>query len=385
MMLATDRLKIEKKLMQLEAQSGVESAGPVSSDNLFDWSVILSGPPNSSWEDGKFKLKLKFPEDYPYDPPTAMFETEVFHPNVSAYGNVCISILHLENWRPNIHVSEILSGILYLLSNPNAGDCYNLEAGELYRNNRLMYAQRVKACARKSNPSASSSSSSYFSSSSHTRFSVSLPSPNSNVSLAARIMEDKVGAIKTKYGDSVIAYELKGDFTIVTTNISPRYGFPDYGTIYMNTPIPSGVSRWSVLIHYGDGVSSISIGIIPPDVLGKEWDPSSPKDGSCFLKLNQEVGNKYFTQLIGTKDSSDLGCSVSNNSLVALEVDTQAQTLKFFVEEELIPHGVRMISPGFHFGVRGSFGTSFTPIVFGLLSSSMSTPSNFRFHQYGIA
>lgn len=37
---------------------------------------------------------MKFPQDYPYSPPSIRFITKVWHPNVYENGDLCISILH---------------------------------------------------------------------------------------------------------------------------------------------------------------------------------------------------------------------------------------------------------------------------------------------------
>lgn len=37
---------------------------------------------------------MKFPQDYPYSPPSIRFVTKVWHPNVYENGDLCISILH---------------------------------------------------------------------------------------------------------------------------------------------------------------------------------------------------------------------------------------------------------------------------------------------------
>ncbi len=37
---------------------------------------------------------LKFPQDFPFNPPTFAFDDSFFHPNVYVDGKLCISILH---------------------------------------------------------------------------------------------------------------------------------------------------------------------------------------------------------------------------------------------------------------------------------------------------
>jgi len=37
---------------------------------------------------------MKFPQDYPNNPPEMQFKTKMWHPNIYDDGKVCISILH---------------------------------------------------------------------------------------------------------------------------------------------------------------------------------------------------------------------------------------------------------------------------------------------------
>ena len=60
-----------------------------------DQRVPIISTPNSISEGGFFRAKMVFPKDYPNNPPSVRFVSEMWHPNVYADGKVCISILHL--------------------------------------------------------------------------------------------------------------------------------------------------------------------------------------------------------------------------------------------------------------------------------------------------
>lgn len=62
-----------------------------------------------------YKLKLVFPETYPYKPPLITFETPCFHPNVDEHGNICLDILK-EKWSSAFSVSTILQSLRSLLA-----------------------------------------------------------------------------------------------------------------------------------------------------------------------------------------------------------------------------------------------------------------------------
>lgn len=55
--------------------------------------VVISGPGDSPFEGGKFKLELFLPEEYPMAAPKVRFLTKIYHPNVDKLGRICLDIL----------------------------------------------------------------------------------------------------------------------------------------------------------------------------------------------------------------------------------------------------------------------------------------------------
>ena len=64
--------------------SPVESlvAGPKNDDDIFLWEALIMGPPETFYEGGCFRAELKFPKDYPINPPTMKFIPPIWHPNI---------------------------------------------------------------------------------------------------------------------------------------------------------------------------------------------------------------------------------------------------------------------------------------------------------------
>ena len=54
----------------------------VDDNNLYDWHVVIFGPPGTLYQGGYFKALIRFPGDYPYSPPSFKFVTRIWHPNV---------------------------------------------------------------------------------------------------------------------------------------------------------------------------------------------------------------------------------------------------------------------------------------------------------------
>lgn len=140
------RLQTEVSRMENE---GVPSctAGPVDSD-IYHWKATIEGPSESPYENGLFELEIRFPYDYPFCPPNVIFKTPIYHPNINEKGGICVDIL-MNNWRPVLTVPEILLSIMSLLTDPNPESPLNIEASNLYKNDRILYNKTARKLTRK--------------------------------------------------------------------------------------------------------------------------------------------------------------------------------------------------------------------------------------------
>ncbi|GME94325.1 unnamed protein product [Ambrosiozyma monospora] len=126
---ARRRLMRDFKRIQQDSAGGV-SASPLP-DNVMIWNGIIIGPQDTPFEDGTFRLKLTFDEQYPNKPPQVKFTSEMFHPNVYASGELCLDILQ-NRWSPTYDVASILTSIQSLLNDPNINSPANVEAANLH-------------------------------------------------------------------------------------------------------------------------------------------------------------------------------------------------------------------------------------------------------------
>eukprot|EP00237_Pycnococcus_provasolii_P004230 CAMPEP_0119188796 /NCGR_PEP_ID=MMETSP1316-20130426/304_1 /TAXON_ID=41880 /ORGANISM="Pycnococcus provasolii, Strain RCC2336" /LENGTH=193 /DNA_ID=CAMNT_0007183311 /DNA_START=28 /DNA_END=609 /DNA_ORIENTATION=+ len=128
----TKRLQSELMALMTSAQNDGVSAFP-DGDNIFIWIGTIVGGAGTVYENLSYKLSLKFPVDYPFQPPTVKFETPCFHPNVDQYGNICLDILR-EKWSASYTVRTILLSIQSLLGEPNNESPLNGYAAHLWSN-----------------------------------------------------------------------------------------------------------------------------------------------------------------------------------------------------------------------------------------------------------
>jgi len=111
-------LKETEKLMQ-DPSPGISAAPFV--DNLRYFNVTITGPSQSAYDGGIFKLELFLTAGYPMEPPKVRFLTKLYHPNVDKIGRICLDILK-DKWSPALQIRTVLLSIQALLSAPNPDD-----------------------------------------------------------------------------------------------------------------------------------------------------------------------------------------------------------------------------------------------------------------------
>jgi len=119
-----------KDIKRLEEAKLDGIAVTVDEENLTLIGVEYAGPEGTPYEGGLFRMRLEIDADYPAVPPKGRFLTKIFHPNISAAGDVCVNVLK-RDWKPDMGLSHILTVIRCLLVEPNAESALNEEAGKL--------------------------------------------------------------------------------------------------------------------------------------------------------------------------------------------------------------------------------------------------------------
>jgi len=160
---AQGALLLKRQLLELNKNpNNGFSAGLKDEENIYEWEIMIMGPPDTYYEGGFFKASLSFPKDYPIRPPKMKFISEIWHPNVETDGSVCISILHEpgddkygyerpeERWLPIHTVETILLSVISILSDPNPDSPANVDAAKEFRERKTTqdFRKRVARCVR---------------------------------------------------------------------------------------------------------------------------------------------------------------------------------------------------------------------------------------------
>ncbi|KAH9384471.1 hypothetical protein HPB48_026479 [Haemaphysalis longicornis] len=131
---AGKRLRLEL-LALMTSRDAMISAFPEDRD-IFDWVATIHGPAGTAYENLVYRLRMKFPPNYPCAGPVVQFETPCFHPNVDDLGNICLDILK-DQWTALLDVRTVLLSIQSLLAEPNVASPLNAYAAEIWTNQEL--------------------------------------------------------------------------------------------------------------------------------------------------------------------------------------------------------------------------------------------------------
>ena len=141
-MAVNKRLLTELKSLKAEANSLKMTVDCVE-DDLWNWYATITGAEGTPYNGLVYKLKIEFPNNYPFAPPKMKFINGMFHPNIDEGGNICLDILK-DKCTPVLNVTKALLSILAIMAEPNPSSALNMDAATLYTSNLDAYAERVR-------------------------------------------------------------------------------------------------------------------------------------------------------------------------------------------------------------------------------------------------
>jgi len=106
--------------------------------------------PSGTYQGQVHLLRIKFmygsnqPYSFPKDPPNVVFETPIYHTNISTGGAICLDVIKPERWSSMYGLEQIFNSIIALLDDPNTSSPFNGEASRKYtelKGNPAKYSQ----------------------------------------------------------------------------------------------------------------------------------------------------------------------------------------------------------------------------------------------------
>ncbi|XP_045490887.1 ubiquitin-conjugating enzyme E2 S [Colias croceus] len=134
---------VGRELRRLAANPPAGMKLVLRDDDLTDVVALIEGPADTPYAGGVFRVRLSLGREFPQAPPRAHFLTRIFHPNVSATGEVCVNTLK-RDWKPELGLEHALLAVKCLLIAPNPDSALNADAAALLRDRYADYFARAK-------------------------------------------------------------------------------------------------------------------------------------------------------------------------------------------------------------------------------------------------
>ncbi|RCH86378.1 Ubiquitin-conjugating enzyme E2 T, partial [Rhizopus stolonifer] len=103
----------------------------------------IKGPPDTPYEKGLFRLDIRIPLKYPFEPPQICFKTIIYHPNIDDSGRICADILKTGGWKPALNLSTTLISLSQLMAHPNPDDPLEPEIAREYQLDYPKFEQKA--------------------------------------------------------------------------------------------------------------------------------------------------------------------------------------------------------------------------------------------------
>ncbi|KAL8900992.1 MAG: hypothetical protein Q9207_005427 [Kuettlingeria erythrocarpa] len=117
----------------------------VNDDDLYLWEIMLSGPEDSPYAGGRFKIHVSLPIEYPFKAPQIIWKTKIYHPNVEdEKGSMCLGMLRDGSWKPNSKMSAALEYVRQVILEPDPDDATEQAIAREYKEDRKEFAKKAK-------------------------------------------------------------------------------------------------------------------------------------------------------------------------------------------------------------------------------------------------
>ncbi|KAJ0969244.1 hypothetical protein J5N97_022121 [Dioscorea zingiberensis] len=142
-----DVSRVQKELADCnkdKAISGVSIDLHGGDGDLSHLAGTISGPVGTPYEGGTFRIDVRLPSGYPFEPPKMQFVTKVWHPNISSQnGAICLDILK-DQWSPALTLKTALLSLQALLSAPEPDDPQDAVVAQQYLRDYPMFVATAR-------------------------------------------------------------------------------------------------------------------------------------------------------------------------------------------------------------------------------------------------
>ena len=135
------QIRLQKDLENLDSLYGAKLIIP-DPNNIQDFIIEIT-PVEGIWQGGVFDFHFTIPDDFPFQRPSIICQTRIWHPNIEETGAVCLNILR-DNYTAAMSIDQLVLGLQFLFSEPNPNSPLNKEAAEQYSSNIAAFKEKAQ-------------------------------------------------------------------------------------------------------------------------------------------------------------------------------------------------------------------------------------------------
>ena len=154
-----------KKLRKTGVIQQLKAFNP-SKKSIDHLKILIPGPKGTAYQKGIFKIEMKFPRNYPNEPPFVRLHTPIWHPNFWAkpseypgQRNICLALVDPSlmgkkgGWSPSKTAATVIQAIQAMLNTHgqyiNPTDVFNKKAALEMMKDRKKFDKKVKTLVKK--------------------------------------------------------------------------------------------------------------------------------------------------------------------------------------------------------------------------------------------
>lgn len=142
--MATRVRRITKEIEDCQRTDSANLQVRTVGDDMSHLKGTFEGPTETPYEGGQFTVDIQIPYDYPFRPPKMMFDTKIYHPNISSQtGAICLDILK-DRWSPVLTIKSALVSLQSMLNDPQPNDPQDAEVASHYLRDRASFDKTAK-------------------------------------------------------------------------------------------------------------------------------------------------------------------------------------------------------------------------------------------------
>jgi ubiquitin-conjugating enzyme (huntingtin interacting protein 2) len=136
-----DRGRLKKELSELQKDTNAGVTVTPKGDQLTELEGTITGPDDTPYAGGFYRISISIPSGYPFEPPKMKFLTKVWHPNISSQtGAICLDILK-DQWSPALTIKTALLSLQALLCAPEPDDPQDAQVAQMYQRDPEQFKQ----------------------------------------------------------------------------------------------------------------------------------------------------------------------------------------------------------------------------------------------------